>query len=129
VRAIDTNVVVRFLTNDDRRQARAARAAIEAGDIYIALTVLLEAEWVLRSAYGFKPLRIAESFRGLAGLPTITVEEPLKLARALGWTRRGMDFADALHLTKAEGCTAFLSFDRNLAKVARADGLVPVEEP
>jgi len=49
VRAIDTNVVVRFLTNDDRRQAKAARAAIEAGDIYIALTALLEAEWALRS--------------------------------------------------------------------------------
>ena len=129
MRAIDTNVVVRFLTNDDKRQAKAARAAIEAGDIYISLMVLLEAEWVLRSAYGFKSVRIAESFRNLAGLPTITVEEPLKLARALDWTRRGMDFADALHLAKAEGCTAFLSFDRNLAKLAKAEGVMPVEEP
>ena len=40
-----------------------------------------------------------------------------------------MDFADALHLAKAEGCTAFLSFDRNLAKPAKAHGLAPVEEP
>jgi len=129
VRAIDTNVVVRFLTNDDKRQARAARAAIEAGDIYISLTVLLEAEWVLRSAYGFNSIRIAESFRDLAGLPTITVQEPLKLAQALDWTRRGMDFADALDLAKAEGRTAFLSFDRNLAKLAKAHGLAQVEEP
>lgn len=129
MRAIDTNVVVRFLTNDDKRQAKAARAAIEAGDIFIAATVLLEAEWVLRSAYGFEPIRIAESFRALAGLPAIAVEEPVKLARALDWMGRGMDFADALHLAKAEGCTTFLSFDRNLAKLAKTNAAPPVEEP
>ena len=129
MRAIDTNVVVRFLTNDDKRQAKAARAAIEAGDIFIAATVLLEAEWVLRSAYGCEPIRIAESFRALAGLPTITVEEPVKLALALDWMSRGMDFADALHLAKAEGCTTFLSFDRILAKLAKTNASTPVEEP
>ena len=129
MRAIDTNVVVRFLTNDDKRQAKAARAAIEAGDIFVAATVLLEAEWVLRSAYGFEPVRIAQSFRDLAGLPTITVEDPAKLALALDWTSRGMDFADALHLAKADGCTTFLSFDRNLARLAKTSGATPVEEP
>lgn len=129
MRAIDTNVVVRFLTNDDKHQAKAARAAIAAGEIFIAATVLLEAEWVLRSAYGFESVRIAESFQDLAGLPTITVEEPAKLARALDWMRRGMDFADALHLAKAEGRTAFLTFDRNLAKLAKMSGATPVEEP
>ena len=129
MRAIDTNVVVRFLTNDDKRQASAARVAIEAGEIFIAATVLLEAERVLRSAYGFEPVRIAESFRDLAGLPGITVEEPAKLARALDWMRRGTDFADALHLAKADECTAFLSFDRDLAKLAKMSGSTPVEEP
>jgi predicted nucleic-acid-binding protein len=129
VRAIDTNVVVRFLTNDDKRQAAAARVAIAEGDIFIAVTVLLEAEWVLRSAYGFEPARIARAFRGLAGLPKIVVEDPAKLAQALNWMGQGMDFADALHLAKAEGRTAFLSFDRTLAKVAQTSGATPVEEP
>jgi predicted nucleic-acid-binding protein len=129
VRAIDTNVLIRFLTNDDKRQAEAARAAIGAGDIFVSATVLLEAEWVLRSAYGFEPVRIAESFQGLAGLPTIMVEDPTRLAQAIDWMRRGMDFADALHLAKADGCTAFLSFDHKLAKLAAANGAVPVEEP
>ena len=129
MRAIDTNVLVRFLTNDDKRQAEAARAAIKAGDIFVSATVLLEAEWVLRSAYGFEPARIAESFQGLAGLPTITVEDPTRLAQAIEWMRRGMDFADALHLAKADECTVFLSFDHKLAKSAAANGSVPVEEP
>jgi len=129
VRAIDTNVVIRFLTNDDERQAQAARAAIGAGEIFVSTTVFLESEWVLRSAYGFEPSRIADGFQGLAGLTTITVEAPATLARAIGWMRQGMDFADALHLAKADGCTAFLSFDRNLARLATTTESTPVEEP
>ena len=80
MRALDTNVVVRFLTGDDRRQATRARAAIERGEVFIATTVFLESEWVLRSAYGFLPGRIAEAFRGLAGLPGVSVDDPAPLA-------------------------------------------------
>ena len=129
VRAIDTNVVVRFLVADDKRQAKAARAAIEAGDIFIARTVLLESEWVLRSGYDFAPMQVATALRGLAGLPGVTVEEPAMLAQALDWMESGMDFADALHLAKAEGCTAFLSFDRKLAKAATGRSALKIETP
>ena len=129
VRAIDTNVVVRFLVADDKRQAKAARAAVAAGDIFIARTVLLESEWVLRSGYDFAPAQVASALRGLAGLPGVTVEEPAVLAQALDWMDDGMDFADALHLAKAEGCTAFLSFDRKLTKAAAGRSAVKVEAP
>ena len=129
MRAIDTNVVVRFLTADDRRQARAARAAIAAGDIFIPTTVLLESEWVLRSGYGFTPDQIAEGLGALAGLPGISVEEPAALARALSWMSEGMDFADALHLVESDGCTAFLTFDRKLAKAAKVRSTIPIEAP
>ncbi len=129
MRAIDTNVVVRFLTADDKRQAAKARAAIEGGDIFIATTVLLESEWVLRSAYGFAPARVAAALLRLAGLPGITVEDPARLAQALDWMAGGMDFADALHLGKAEGCTAFLSFDRELIRAAAGRSAVTVQEP
>ena len=129
MRAIDTNVVVRFLVADDKRQAKAARDAIAAGDIFIARTVLLESEWVLRSCYDFAPTRIAGALRGLAGLPGVTVEEPPVLAQALDWMESGMDFADALHLAKAAGCAAFLSFDRKLAKTAASRSAVKVGSP
>ncbi|WP_066811641.1 type II toxin-antitoxin system VapC family toxin [Sphingomonas asaccharolytica] len=129
MRAIDTNVVVRFLVADDKPQAKAARDAIEAGDIFIALTVLLESEWVLRSGYDFAPPRIAAALRGLAGLPGVIVEQPPVLAQALDWMESGMDFADALHLAKAGGCTAFLSFDRKLAKTAAGRSAVKVQSP
>lgn len=129
MRAIDTNIVIRFLVADDRVQAAAARRAIEAGDIFAPTTVLLESEWVLRSAYGFAPRQIVESLRSFAGLPGVTVEEPMRLAQALDWTASGMDFADALHLAAAGDCTAFLSFDTKLAKTAAGRSGVVVEAP
>ena len=129
MRAIDTNVVVRFLTGDDKQQARASRAALEAGDIFVATTVALESEWVLRSAYGFEPARIAAGLRGLAGLPEVMVEEPVLLAQAIDWMEGGMDFADALHLAKAGDCDTFLSFDRKLAKAAKGCAAIPVVAP
>jgi predicted nucleic-acid-binding protein len=129
VRAIDTNVIVRFLTGDDAAQFRRARAVIEGGAIFIATTVLLESEWVLRSAYRFSAARIAASLRGIAGLPGVTLEEPALLAGALDALEAGMDFADALHLGKAQDCSAFLSFDRELIKAAARHSALPVEQP
>lgn len=129
MRAIDTNIIVRFLTADDEKQAKAARKAISDGDIFITTTVLLESEWVLRSGYGFTVDQIVSGLRGLAGLPTIVVEEPVVLAQALTWMSEGMDFADALHLSKSDGCSAFLTFDRKLAKAAKGRSSIAVEVP
>ena len=129
MRAIDTNIIVRFLTDDDKAQAEAARAVIEAGDIFISLTVLLESEWVLRRGYRLSREEIAARLIGIAGLSQISVEDPAAFAMAIEWMRAGMDFADALHLAKADRCTAFVSFDRKLAKVAKGRSPIPVEVP
>lgn len=129
MRAIDTNVVVRLLTADDRVQADAARRAIEEGEIFLGLTVLLETEWVLRAGYGFAPERIAGALRGLAGLAQVRIEEPAMLAQALDWMERGMDFADALHLARSAQCSAFLTFDRRLAKRAAEVEAIAVVVP
>ncbi|MCA8889266.1 MAG: type II toxin-antitoxin system VapC family toxin [Parvularculaceae bacterium] len=127
MRAIDTNVVIRFLTADNKREAALARAIFNAGDVYIPITVCLEAEWVLRSGYGFTPEQIAAGLRGLAGLPGVSVENPLQLAMAIDWMVDGMDFVDALHVAKAEGCSAFLTFDKKLVRAAKNRSATPVE--
>jgi predicted nucleic-acid-binding protein len=57
------------------------------------------------------------------------VEDPASTAKALDWTRRGMDFADALHLAKATGCEAFISFDQRLAAAANVMSEVKVRAP
>lgn len=121
--AIDTNVVVRFLTGDHPQQAARARALIETEAISVATTVMLEAEWVLRSAYEIPARRACEALRAFAGLPTVTLQEPERVERAMTWAAAGMDFADALHLAAAEATHGLASFDKRLVSRAAALGL------
>ncbi len=128
MRAVDANVVVRYLTGDDPTQAARARAVIDAGDVFVGTTVLLESDWVLRSVYGFSGKEVAVALRGLAGLPNVRVESPAMLAEALDRAENGMDFADALHLGSAARCDAMLTFDRRFIDSAK-DSPIPVTEP
>ena len=127
MRAIDTNVVVRALVDDDRRQASAVRELIAAHEVFVPATVLLETEWVMRSGYAFAPAEIAAGLRRLGGLPDVTFEQSSEVAQALDWLEQGMDFADALHLTRTTHCDAFVTFDRKFAKRAKVLGAPPVE--
>jgi hypothetical protein len=43
-------ILIRFITNDEPRQAKRAGALIEGNDVFVAANVLLESEWVLRAA-------------------------------------------------------------------------------
>ncbi len=53
--AIDTNVLVRLLTGDDKTQYNASRKLFDDGIIFISDSVLLETEWVLRAAFDLSP--------------------------------------------------------------------------
>ena len=128
MRAIDTNIVVRYLTGDDPDQAAKASAVIGAGGVFVGTTVLLESEWVLRSVYGYSGPEVAAALRAFAGLPEVSVESPAMLAEALERAKNGMDFADALHLGAATRCEAMLTFDRRFIERAK-DSLVPVTQP
>ena len=128
MRAVDTDVLIHYLTGDDPEQAARARAAVDAGPVFASTTVLLESEWVLRSVYGFAGREVAAALRSFAGLPGVSVENPSLLAEALARAEEGMDFADALHLGAAAGCEAMLTFDRRFIEAAR-DALVSVIEP
>jgi predicted nucleic acid-binding protein len=129
VLAVDTNIIVRYLTGDHPEQFAKARALIDGEDIFVCTTVLLEAGWVLGRAYRFSPDRIIAALTAFAGLPRVTLEAPALAAKAWGWMARGMDLADALHLAKAEGCEAFVSFDQHLATAANSISDVKVQAP
>jgi predicted nucleic-acid-binding protein len=125
--AVDTNVLVRFLVRDNPTQAARAAALIQANEIWVSKTVLLETEWVLRSLYGFSPESLAGALRALAGLSTVFLEDGLAVAKAMEWFDEGLDFADALHLASAGDAKQFATFDRKLAKqVSRTTGLEAV---
>jgi predicted nucleic acid-binding protein len=129
VLAVDTNIIVRYLTADHPEQFAKADALIRGEDVYVCTTVVLETEWVLRRGYRFSRERIIAALTAFAGLPRVTLEEPALAAKALEWMRSGLDFADALHLAKAAGCEAFVSFDRQFATAANALSEVKVRLP
>ena len=127
--AIDTNLVVRYLTADHPTQSARARTIIEDNEVFIGTTVLLETEWVLRRVYGFSSAQFNDAVRGLAGLPTVTLEDPVLVGNALEWLTNGMDFADAIHLAKASHCDGFVTFDRQFVRTAKMLGLAKVRTP
>ena len=124
--AIDTNVVVRLLTNDDPAQAARAADLLARERVLVPKTVLLETEWVLRYSYELPPSVVLAAFRKLLGLPQVAAEDATAIARALELYEGGMDFADALHLASARDATAFATFDTRLAKRAGRESWVRV---
>lgn len=123
--AIDTNVLVRLLAADEPTQTRRARKLIESNDVLVATTVLLETEWVLRSAYKIERRLIANGLRRLLGLRTVTPESPSVVSRALDSYDAGLDFADALHLASTPKVDVFHTFDLKLARAGR-ESIPPV---
>jgi predicted nucleic-acid-binding protein len=123
--AVDTDVVVRLVTQDHPTQAARSAAIFRSGPVHIAKTVLLETAWVLGYAYDLDDVAIARVLRGVAGLPNVELEDAGAVADALAALERGLDFADALHLASSGGATRFVTFDRRL--VRRACGAATIE--
>ena len=126
--ALDTNVLVRVVTQDDERQLADALAVLEASSLFVAKTVLLELEWVLRYSYALDRSIIAETFRKLLGLRRLEVEDREAVIRAVEGYTAGLDFADALHLASSAAAASFTTFDRQLVKKARERGEPPSVE-
>lgn len=125
--AVDTNLIVRYLTGDHPKQSPCARALID-GEPAFGVTVVLEVEWVLRSNHEYRPADVARALRAFGGLPTVTIEDSAAIATALDLAEKGMDFADALHLSRAAHCDGFTSFDRRFIRAATAAGHDGVRE-
>lgn len=123
--AVDTNILVRLLTQDDESQLRKSREIFLNQDVFIPDTVILETEWVLRFAYKLKPADICEALRKLFGLPNVHLANPSLIAQVLQWHETGLDFADAFHLACSQHCTELYTFDDKF--VNRAKGLAKCE--
>ena len=123
--ALDTNVLVRFLVQDDARQGAAAtrliRNGIKAGGaLYIPVTVVLELEWVLRSSFTFDKASVLQTMFGLLGSFELAFESEGAVEAALGNYADGKaDFADCLHAALAMMAQQqpLWTFDRAAAKI------------
>jgi predicted nucleic-acid-binding protein len=128
---LDTDLLVRLLTNDDPQQAGRVAELIDASPAcFVPITVVLELEWVLRGAYRLPRQAIISALRGLLQIRQLHLEQEEQVVQAIDWYAQGLDFADALHLLRSEGCSALISFDRAFGGQAGQLGLNPaVREP
>ncbi|MFC3711816.1 PIN domain-containing protein [Sphingoaurantiacus capsulatus] len=124
MRAVDTNVLLRAIVNDDAAQAALAHELLR-DDCFVSTSVLLETAWVLKSYYGFDRAQLAAALLALLSAETVHVVHPERVGRAMAGFAAGADFADMIHLAEATDFDAFVTFDRALASLA--DPPVPVE--
>lgn len=123
--ALDTNVLVRYLLNDDPEQSRAAAVLLKKRQTYTAPpTVILELVRVL-SVNDCSRSEISGALKHLVGLPNFKPREFEALCRAIQWHERGMDFGDALHLALSAREEKLLTFDQALSKLAGRIGAAP----
>jgi predicted nucleic-acid-binding protein len=129
--ALDTNVLVRLLLNDDPHQhAAAAKLLAQPREYALSVTVVLELVWVLESA-GYATGEVAEAISGLLAQPNLTIHHADAVAAANAEYRAGADFADALHhaLCPTPVHTAFATFDKKFANFGKRRKLQPSVAP
>ena len=129
--ALDTNVLIRYLTRDNPEQAEAARALLQGlttnGPGFICREVVIEVVWVLERSYRFRRERIANIVVELVATDTLVIEDDNDVAQAAAVYRQGSaDFSDLMILSAANrvGAQPLYTFDRQFA---RLDGTELVE--
>lgn len=122
MRGVDTNALVRYLTQDHATQARAVDVLVEATrsegqHLHVDDVVLCELVWVLRGAYGTDKAAIVSALEMIVGTAVFSFEDREVLRRAVEDYRRGRgDFADYLigRRNRRAGCEDTATFDRSL---------------
>ena len=124
--ALDTNVLARYLLDDEPAQARAARRLLAdaQAEYWIPVTVVLELAWVLRKSDAPRAV-IMDRLRDLLSLRNVRAQNADLVFQALRWAVQGMDLADALHLVLSGKAERFATFDEALVKQARKLGVQP----
>lgn len=122
---LDTNVLVRYVMQDDPRQSPKANRLIESlsGDEpgFVPVVCLLELVWVLSGSYGLDQAGVAAALEALLRSKELVIDRAELVAQALNrYSQAGADFADALieRIAAASGCTVTMTFDAGAAKAA-----------
>jgi predicted nucleic-acid-binding protein len=120
---LDTNVIVRYLVQDDPDQAKASSALIdgltEANSGYLSLVTVVETSWVLRRAYKIDATRCAELLEGLLDAQELRIGQDEIVRTAIAAScEDGADFADAViaELGRAAGCDHTVTVDQQAAQ-------------
>ena len=124
--ALDTNILVRLITNDDPAQAQCVQDALDGElaaerECMVGQVVLCELVWVLDRLYGYSVAQCQQTLAVLLGFAGLRFESrPVVLSVFKAWQQHGGDWAD--HLIGAQmqalGCEAVLTLDRRAGRAA-----------
>jgi predicted nucleic-acid-binding protein len=128
---LDTNILIRYLTQDDPVQSVKANEILEKrltpkNPGFVSIAAMIETVWVLDRAYGLTAQDIATVVERLLQVEVLTIENEQEVFTAMVALKRGRgSFADALiaELGARAGCTRTLTFDQ---KAIRLRGFVLV---
>jgi predicted nucleic-acid-binding protein len=119
---LDTNVLLRYLLEDDTAQAARARRELERDERFLVDPIVLcELVWVLESGYGFSRSDIAAALERIAATAQFEIEDADLVLGALDDFRRSAaDFSDCLigRRNRNAGASETVTFDRSLKGLA-----------
>ena len=122
--ALDTNVLVRYLAQDDDAQFRVAASLIEGctsdAPGYVCREVMIELVWILERAYKYSREEIAEALLSIVTASQLSVENAQDIASIVNLYREdGYDFADLMIRQAAQRTENRIlkTFDQKLAKL------------
>ena len=122
---LDTNVLVRYIMQDDAKQSPKANRLIESLNAdnpgFISIVSVIEIFWVLSSCYNLSNSQVTQALETMLRTKSFVIERPGQVARALSMFKGGKtDFADCLiHYSAVDaGCTDTMTFDVSAAKHA-----------
>lgn len=126
--SLDTNVLVRFLVQDDAVQGEAAaaliRSSVRTGSaLFVPVTVTLELEWVLRSAFGFDKSAVIRALFGLLASFELDFESEGAVEAALAqYEQSPADFSDCMHaaLARRANQQPWWTFDKAASRLVGA---------
>lgn len=117
--AIDTNVILRFLTRQPKAHFGAARALFRSGGLFVSTPVVMETYFTLTgSVLGFSDEHALEALDAVLHLPGVSVQHVKEVSAAIDLARKGLPFKDACVLAFSAEATQLLTFDKAFAKRA-----------
>lgn len=122
---LDTNVIVRYLTQDDPIQSAKAADIFERRLTprnlgFISVTAMVETVWVLDRAYQLTAQEIAGAIERMLQIEVLTIENEQEVFTAMVMLKRGRgSFSDSLisELAIRAGCTRILTFDQKASRL------------
>jgi predicted nucleic-acid-binding protein len=122
---LDTNILVRYLTQDDRLQSAKANAIIERRLTeetpgFVSIVVMVETVWVLDRAYGLSAQKIAAAVERMLQTDVLVIENEQEVFTAMIALKEGQgSFADSViaELGLKAGCSCTLTFDHKAARL------------